>query len=160
MSSPPDSAIANSDVSQAFFYDWLDRNAAKKGKPLPEKIGSLQVFMHGYQGLYSLVLFPLFLDSDISYIDSSDFLRKHPWPGRSIRDTFDDSTHRTGKLSKRFLSALKVVCGKTGDDEDNNDMYDFDEERMLYDATEDDGLNHPFYWSTTLQQSFREELEK
>lgn len=35
---------------QAFFYDWLDRNAAKKGKPLPEKIGSMQLFMHGYSG--------------------------------------------------------------------------------------------------------------
>lgn len=35
---------------QAFFYDWLDRNAAKKGKPLPEKIGSMQYFLHGFQG--------------------------------------------------------------------------------------------------------------
>lgn len=35
---------------QAFFYDWLDRNGAKKGKPLPEKIGSMQLFMHGYSG--------------------------------------------------------------------------------------------------------------
>ncbi|KAL5528252.1 LSB6 [Sanghuangporus sanghuang] len=127
--------------SPAFFYDWLDRNAAKKGKPLPEKIGSLQVFMHGYQ-------------------DASDFLRKHPWPGRSIRDTFDDSSHRTGRFRKRFLSALSVVCGKTGDEEEANDVYDFDEERMLYDASEDDGSGHPFYWSATLQESFREELEK
>ena len=93
-------------------------------------------------------------------VDASDFLRKHPWPGRSIRDTFDDSTHRTGKLYKRFLSAIKVVCGKTGDEDENNDLYDFDEERMLYDVSEDDGTSHPFYWSTVLQQSFREELEK
>ncbi|EJD03291.1 uncharacterized protein FOMMEDRAFT_156678 [Fomitiporia mediterranea MF3/22] len=127
--------------SPAFFYDWLDRNAAKKGKPLPDKIGSMQCFMHGYQ-------------------DSSDFLRKHPWPGRSIRDTFDDSTHRTGRFGKRFLSALKVVCGKTGAEEETNDLYDFDEERVLYDVSEDDGSSHPFYWSATLQQSFREELEK
>lgn len=35
---------------QAFFYDWLDRSAAKKGKPLPDKIGSMQLFMHGYSG--------------------------------------------------------------------------------------------------------------
>ncbi|KAI5120977.1 hypothetical protein M0805_006649 [Coniferiporia weirii] len=129
--------------SSAFFYDWLDRNAAKKGKPLPEKIGSMQCFMHGYQ-------------------DASDFLRKHPWPGRSIRDTFDDSTHRTGRVSKRMLTALKVVCGKTGDEdnEDVNDIYDPDEERALYDASEDDGSGRPFYWSAILQQSFREELEK
>ena len=37
---------------QAFFYDWLDRNAAKKGKPLPEKIGSMQFFLHGFTGVY------------------------------------------------------------------------------------------------------------
>jgi hypothetical protein len=37
-------------ASQAFFYDWLDRNAAKKGRPLPEKIGSMQYFLHGFQG--------------------------------------------------------------------------------------------------------------
>ncbi|EEB98363.1 hypothetical protein MPER_02139, partial [Moniliophthora perniciosa FA553] len=28
---------------EAFFYDWLDRSAAKKGKPLPEKIGSRSI---------------------------------------------------------------------------------------------------------------------
>ena len=43
--------------SQAFFYDWLDRTAAKKGKPLPDKIGSMQCFMHGYQGTFA---FPYF----------------------------------------------------------------------------------------------------
>ena len=37
-------------LSQAFFYDWIDRTAYKKGKPLPEKIGSMQCFMHGFQG--------------------------------------------------------------------------------------------------------------
>jgi hypothetical protein len=36
---------------QAFFYDWIDRNGVKKGKPLPEKIGSMQLFMHGFTGL-------------------------------------------------------------------------------------------------------------
>lgn len=92
------------------------------------------------------------------FVDASDFLRKHPWPGRSIRDTFDDSTHRTGRFTKRFLSALKIVCGKTGDDD--VDIFDPDEERALYDASEDDGSNQPFYWSGALQQSFREELEK
>ena len=39
-------------LAQAFFYDWLDRNAAKKGKPLPEKIGSMQFFLHGFTGVY------------------------------------------------------------------------------------------------------------
>lgn len=91
--------------------------------------------------------------------DASEFLRKHPWPGRSITDTYDDSTHRTGNLNKRFLNALQVVCGKTGDEEE---LYedDDDEGQVLFDATEDAGPSRPFYWSTTLQQSFREELEK
>lgn len=39
-----------SHVVQAFFYDWIDRTASKNGKPLPEKVGSLQYFMHGFTG--------------------------------------------------------------------------------------------------------------
>ncbi|KAH7888822.1 phosphatidylinositol 3 and 4-kinase-domain-containing protein [Phlebopus sp. FC_14] len=124
--------------SPAFFYDWLDRNAAKKGKPLPEKIGSMQLFMHGYT-------------------DASDFLRRHPWPGRSISDTFDDSSHRKGLPTKRFLSALKIICGKTGDED--LDEEDPEEERALFDATEESDSGRPFYWLRALQQSFREELE-
>jgi phosphatidylinositol 4-kinase type 2 len=42
---------------QAFFYDWIDRNGVKKGKPLPEKIGSMQLFMHGFTGLPHCPLF-------------------------------------------------------------------------------------------------------
>ncbi|PFH51476.1 hypothetical protein AMATHDRAFT_142297 [Amanita thiersii Skay4041] len=125
--------------SPVFFYDWLDRNAAKKGKLLPEKIGSMQYFLHGYQ-------------------DASEFLRKHPWPGRSISDTFDDSTHRQGNFSKRFLNTLKIICGKTGDTDELYDESEYDDERVLFDATEDS--QQPFYWSLGLQQDFREELEK
>ncbi|KAF9024813.1 hypothetical protein BDZ89DRAFT_1068752 [Hymenopellis radicata] len=132
---PPTKLVSIS--SSSFFYDWLDRNAAKKGKPLPEKIGSMQFFLNGYQ-------------------DASEFLRKYPWPGRAIADTFDDSTHRQGSVSKRALSALKILCGKTGDSEDNYDDY---EEERLFDATEADPQT-PFYWSPQLQQSFRDELEK
>ncbi|KAF8625433.1 hypothetical protein AX15_005392 [Amanita polypyramis BW_CC] len=135
---PPTQLVSLS--SPAFFYDWLDRNAAKKGKPLPDKIGSMQYFLHGYQ-------------------DASDFLRTHPWPGRSISDTFDDSTHRQGSISKRFLSTFKIFCGKTGDAEDLFDDFDYEDERQLFESTEGDS-ERPFYWSPTLQQSFREELEK
>ncbi|TFY69801.1 hypothetical protein EVG20_g2985 [Dentipellis fragilis] len=130
---------------KAFFYDWIDRTAFKKGKPLPEKIGSMQYFLHGFQ---------------VFFLDASDFLRKHPWPGRSIADTFDDSTHRTGNVTKRLLSALKVVCGRTGAEEDVYDEADAEDERVLYDASESSDSSRPFYWSQTLQQSFREELEK
>ncbi|KAK2463289.1 hypothetical protein APHAL10511_004944 [Amanita phalloides] len=135
---PPTRLVSLS--SQAFFYDWLDRSGAKKGKPLPEKIGSMQYFLHGYQ-------------------DASEFLRRHPWPGRSISDTFDDSTHRQGNVSKRFLSTVTIVCGRTGDSEDLYDDVDYEDERQLFDMAEQDS-ERPFYWSAALQQSFREELEK
>lgn len=92
------------------------------------------------------------------FTDASDFLRKHPWPGRAISDTFDDSTHRTGNVSKRLLAAVNVVCGKTGNEEDIYD--DSDDDRVLYDVTEEANSNRPFYWSEALQKSFREELEK
>ncbi|KAJ7188272.1 phosphatidylinositol 3 and 4-kinase-domain-containing protein [Mycena filopes] len=125
--------------SPAFFYDWLDRNAAKKGKPLPEKIASMQLFMTGFQ-------------------DASEFLRKYPWPGRAIADTFSDSTHRQGGVSKRFLSAFKIVCGRTGEaDDDVYDEADYEDDHALFDASEAD--SRPFYWTQVLQQSFREELE-
>ncbi|KAG5653044.1 hypothetical protein H0H81_002561 [Sphagnurus paluster] len=135
---PPTKLVSLS--SPAFFYDWIDRSAAKKGKPLPEKIGSMQYFLHGFQ-------------------DASDFLRKHPWPGRAIADTFDDSSHRQRNFSKRFLNTIKIVCGRTGDTEDIYDDGDYDDERILYDASESN-TERPFYWSQTLQKSFREELEK
>jgi hypothetical protein len=90
--------------------------------------------------------------------DASDFLRKHPWPGRSIADTFDDSSHRKGLPTKRFLSALKIICGRTGDEDIDDE--DPEEERALFDVTEDNESGRPFYWSRALQQSFREELEK
>lgn len=126
--------------SPAFFYDWLDRQGAKKGKPLPDKIGSMQYFLHGYT-------------------DASEFLRKHPWPGRAISDTFDDSNHRKGGFTKKCLTTLKIVCGRTGEDEDISDEDDREEERVLFDATES-RQGQPFYWTPALQDNFREELEK
>ena len=95
-------------------------------------------------------------------LDASDFLRKYPWPGRSIHDTFDDSTHRTKKYGRRFLTAMRVVCGKTGaEDDDGGDEYEYgdDDGQALWDANEAEG-DRPFYWTNALQQSFREELEK
>ncbi|KAH9931138.1 phosphatidylinositol 3 and 4-kinase-domain-containing protein [Epithele typhae] len=125
--------------SQAFFYDWLDRNAAKKGKRLPDKIGSMQFFLHGFT-------------------DASDFLRQHPWPGRAISDTFGDVSHRKGGFQKKFMTALKVVCGKTGVEDEFFDE-DEDLDTRLYDSSES-RTGDPFYWTPALQDNFREELEK
>ncbi|TCD64160.1 phosphatidyl inositol kinase [Steccherinum ochraceum] len=128
-------------ASPAFYYHWLDRNAAKKGKPLPDKIGSMQYFLHGFT-------------------DASDFLRKHPWPGRAISDTFDDSSHRKGNLNKKFMTTLKIVCGRTGEEDDVYDDEDREDERVLFDVSENNQTEAPFYWSSALQDNFREELEK
>lgn len=93
------------------------------------------------------------------FSDASDFLRKHPWPGRAISDTFDDSNHRKGVISKKFLTALKIVCGRTGEEEEMYDEDDMEDERVLFDATESRS-GQPFYWTPALQDNFREELEK
>ena len=67
--------------------------------------------------------------------DASDFLRSHPWPGRSIADTFDDSTHGAINLTKRFLGAIKVIYGCIGY-ESYDDEADMEYERALFDAPE------------------------
>ena len=69
-------------------------------------------------------------------LDASEFLRKHPWPGRAISDTFDDDTHRKRKWSKKFWSTMKIVCGKTGVEEETWDEDEREDERVLFDATE------------------------
>ncbi|KAG8758774.1 phosphatidyl inositol kinase [Serendipita sp. 396] len=122
-------------ASPSFFYDWIDRVAAKNGKPLPEKIGSFQTFLHGYT-------------------DASIFLRTNPWPGRPISETFDDETHRSGITSKRIIGALNILCGRTGEEEESD--LDDDQLRTLYGLPE----SADFYWSLALQQDFRLELEK
>ncbi|ELU42697.1 phosphatidylinositol 3- and 4-kinase domain-containing protein [Rhizoctonia solani AG-1 IA] len=117
-----------------------DRSAAKKGKALPEKIGSLQLFAHGFT-------------------DASDFLRKHPWPGRSIADTWNEDDHRQGRHSKRCFNALGVLCGKAGGDYDDYDDMDYDQNLHATTNTST-RAGGSFVWTPALQQSFREELEK
>ncbi|KAG0298407.1 phosphatidyl inositol kinase [Dissophora globulifera] len=54
--------------SPAFHYDYLDRRAAQlqKGpKPLPDKVGSFQLFLHGFK-------------------DANLFMRDHPWPIETV----------------------------------------------------------------------------
>jgi hypothetical protein len=53
---------------------------------------------------------------------------------------------------------MKVVCGRTGQEED---LYDdeIDEQNVLFDQDDSDS-GRPFYWTRQLQQSFWEELEK
>jgi phosphatidylinositol 4-kinase type 2 len=63
-------------------------------------------------------------------------------------------------MTKRFLGAIKIICGRTGDEDDIYDDSGEEDERVLFDATEDHDSGGQFYWTQLLQQSFREELEK
>lgn len=118
----------------------------------------MQYFLYGYQGQ---AISPSLNSLKIELVvDASDFLRKHPWPGRAISDTFDDTTHRKGGFAKKFMSAMKVVCGRTGQEEDLfDDEEEAEEQAVLFDP-DDNESGRPFYWTRQLQQSFREELEK
>lgn len=64
--------------SKSFFYDFWDRRAYyRKGKPLPEKQGSFQVFLKGFKG-------------------ATEFFREHPWPDHH-NSTFRDAPKRKRK---------------------------------------------------------------
>ncbi|KAG0338755.1 phosphatidyl inositol kinase [Podila horticola] len=56
--------------SSAFHYDYLDRRAAQTkhgAKPLPDKVGSFQLFLNGFK-------------------DANIFMRDHPWPEPVAQD--------------------------------------------------------------------------
>ncbi|KAG8930968.1 phosphatidyl inositol kinase, partial [Tulasnella sp. 408] len=83
--------------SPAFSYGWVDRANYKKGKPLPEKVGSMQTFMNGYKG-----------QQEWNTYDDK--------PHRS-------GTAAVKKCS----NVLGVMCGRIGEDVDDDDydhMYD------------------------------------
>jgi hypothetical protein len=79
-------------ASKAFNYDWFDRRAYyRKGKPLPQKVGSFQVFLEGFR-------------------DANLFLRENPWPDRY------NSGFSTDVAPKKNTWAAMCLGGATGDD--------------------------------------------
>ena len=56
------------------------------------------------------------------------------------------------------MNILRICCGRTGDDDDFYDE-EHEHDHRLFDVSEGMGTR-PFYWTTALQDSFREELEK
>jgi hypothetical protein len=153
---PPTDLVSLS--SPAFFYDWIDRHAyQKKKRPLPEKIGSLQLFLDGYT-------------------DASDFLKEHPWPGRAARDTLDlqgtvNDRQRRRRRRRNCTTACRLLCGTAGvydDEEDDSDNggdsdaggSDVDDRsprlsaENLLAGTE----RMPFTWTQELMDDFRFEL--
>ena len=78
--------------SKAFNYDWFDRRAYyRKGKPLPQKCGSFQVFLDGFR-------------------DANLFLRENPWPDRY------NSSFNTEVAPKKTRWTAMCLPGATGDD--------------------------------------------
>lgn len=62
-------------------------------------------------------------------------------------------------MAKRFLNAIRVICGRAGEEDDFYDDDEREHERRLFDVSESQS-GRPFYWTSALQDSFREELEK
>jgi phosphatidylinositol 4-kinase type 2 len=84
--------------SKSFFYDFWDRRAHyRKGKILPEKAGSFQVFLKGYK-------------------DATLFLKEHPWPDQH------GSEFREGNRRRRRRWAEDCrPSGPQSDDEDDGE---------------------------------------
>ncbi|KAI8359564.1 phosphatidylinositol 3 and 4-kinase-domain-containing protein [Mortierella sp. GBAus27b] len=127
--------------SPAFHYDYLDRRAAKlqKGaKPLPDKVGSFQLFLHGFN-------------------DANLFLKDHPWPvepttamtaGAAGAAGGPPESNGKGKQPWRWSSAENVYGSVPQQDTDGSSLRGSIVERG------------GFSWTPALQQQFREQFEK
>ncbi|RYO87200.1 hypothetical protein DL764_008897 [Monosporascus ibericus] len=119
--------------SKSFHYPFWDRRAFyRKKKPLPAKPGSFQVFLKGFK-------------------DANVFLREHPWPEQYWSGFRSNDTHRNRR--KRWADSCRPSSRRAASDQsESEDEHDSAEERPL-------GPDN-FFWTESLKQSFREELEK
>ncbi|KAL9008409.1 MAG: hypothetical protein Q9173_006464 [Seirophora scorigena] len=120
--------------SKSFHYDFWDRsNYYRKKKPLPAKVGSFQVFLKGFT-------------------DANIFLRDHPWPDQA------SSGFRPEDAVRRKKRPWAETCrpGTAASNDDEND----DVAAGSRPSTNGDENQGRFVWTGSLQQSFREELEK
>lgn len=84
--------------SKSFYYDFWERRAFyRKKKPLPEKLGSFQVFLKGYK-------------------DATLFLKEHPWPDQHNNALRDAPARR----KKRRWAEDCRPSGPASDDEDDD----------------------------------------
>lgn len=117
--------------SKSFHYDFWDRsNYYRKRKPLPAKVGSFQVFLKGYK-------------------DANLFLRDHPWPDQAHSGFRPEDAQRRKK--RPWVETCRLGTAASDDDDMPSAA------RPSTSETEDQGR---FVWTESLQQSFREELEK
>ncbi|KAI9671653.1 MAG: phosphatidyl inositol kinase [Alyxoria varia] len=118
--------------SPAFHYDMWERRAFyRKRKALPQKVGSLQVFLKGYQ-------------------DANIFLKRHPWPDQLNPSLASDSPGGS-KRPRRWAEDCRPSRYASSDEEDS-------ELHPRPGAAET--RRRKSFWTEALQQSFREELEK
>ena len=111
--------------SIAFHYDLWERRAYyRKRKGLPPKIGSLQLFLKGYQ-------------------DATQFLNEHPWPDQAKTKSRSSSQKRRSWADR---------CRGSFESEDEEEI-----EGQLGGA---ESQKRKEFWTPSLQESFREELEK
>ncbi|KAL8657041.1 MAG: hypothetical protein Q9226_002322 [Calogaya cf. arnoldii] len=119
--------------SKSFHYDFWERsNYYRKRKPLPAKVGSFQVFLKGFK-------------------DANIFLRDHPWPDQAISGFRPEDPAR--KKKRPWAETCRPGASMSDDDEDNVPS----EARS---STNEEEMRGKFVWTESLQQSFREELEK
>lgn len=121
--------------SNAFFYDFWDRRAHyKKGKAFPEKAGSFQVFLKGFK-------------------DANIFLKEHPWPDQQNSGFRTDGAPK--KHKGRGFANWGEDCRPRGAPSDDEDE---DLEGQASQGERQRQRN--VFWSSSLQQSFREQLER
>ena len=119
--------------SKSFYYDFWQRSAFyRKGKPLPEKPGSFQVFLKGFK-------------------DANVFLRDHPWPDQT--NTGFRPQDAPKKKTRPWAEDCRPRVAHSDDEEDR-------ESEARPSIPEEATRPQRFFWTEALQQSFREELEK
>jgi len=85
--------------SPSFFYDFWDRRAYyRKKKPLPEKLGSFQIFLRGYK-------------------DATKFLKEYPWPDQH-GSSYIDAPRRK---KRRWADNCRPTGAPSDDDEEDDE---------------------------------------
>ncbi|KAK3671564.1 Phosphatidylinositol 4-kinase LSB6 [Recurvomyces mirabilis] len=121
--------------SKSFHYDYFERRGYyRKGKALPEKLGSFQVFLKGYKG-------------------ATEFLREHPWPDQSVDAAVEARRRRRRKKRKTWAESCRPGSAEAIDVESEDEVSGLA-------GREQNNTRRGEFWSEELQQSFREELEK
>lgn len=102
--------------SKSFFYDFWDRRAFyRKGKALPEKQGSFQVFLKGFKG-------------------ATEFFRDHPWPDHH-NSTFRDAPKR--KRRTLWAEDCRPKSRHAGDSDEEEGLNSREQSRVRHEFWSD-----------------------